>query len=1636
MLEKVVDEAEREIQSSNDGDRPESVDLDAVSKIIAQMCSPTEGASVGGDLSKFGDDLQQPNANHSALKCLEIYASDFKPPSSIEEAMRSVGILRGADYAMCCLTHSDNAAHPCHVVCGASNVVAHLKTNHSTDERVKNLLASTSGLKSDLTLDELNDTVGGSGLFKHPTVDDILHKGTVFWQRFEADGLPRTYPSITRDCAIALYLYTLETELYRDMNYALRVGVEETINRFGPLIHFIEQAFTQLPKHDLMVSQLYRGLDINLEATYSSVSFVRWTAFSSTTASHTVVHEFLKSRPGQHSTEGTIFLIRSRNGILISDFSEFPKEDEVLLPPNSLLKIGGEVGTGTKELLSRQLGLPLSSVYICEVRDATNTDVQEYYERLSAAESNLWLQLTGGENIQLVQKLIPDVDDGALAKESVSDWADVKREFIVWELFRKLTPKTRAVALMRKCGPQCAKRHDLAMNSSAVRQCRRCRLPVPRGVAATCLCGHMCLSCIQNFSIGDKDAVEEQTKRWTTSVAQLQDAPRGFFDFDKDLWSVLVPNRFITPEFLNIVRAEDRASVVLRSMDATSNPTKESVDEAYKIAFSTSINEERDGDEDQQPLRLGNASEWSRADVSLCPPELMKRLAVDSKTEAWYSLVSVRCNKHRPITYTASTSNVTGTCAGCGKNMQKDYVGPACCPTIRYCVRCFRGLDVDPALVAASDAFLSTYFDTKQQLKISVERLHSIPNAFFTDIMFHTLQKTDACVVLGRLLQSNSVNVAQKLTQMNAEPMYVKIALLPVWELAAKVHFTPSLFAALDTETLGYVLGTMIAARCPSGDHLLEDAYFIITIGVAAKQESWKCDACQREVSVRQFFTCACKIRVCDNCHDSCPVPERDVTIVDQLLAAIKSRGVDAVVTLPKQFLKTPQRVFLTRRVLAALDAASRGSLVARVLGDSGQLAARSPMEIQELVEMCEDGSIGLSSFAIRSIPPSHPILGPNLLFKKTADPAVRSTIFFVRFNATCPKDNSLLSLASKKGQHGPETCAICNLAILGDGTPVTCKKCHTNWCDRCIQTRFVVPKETYDLAQEVLLLLNDQCLKCSCETSIRLVPGGILFSELALQKLETNIRREVKELMITFHTEESLPRYIFACEDDLEQVASSDFFWLNGAYTHHLTVETCKLLSIRSRSLALGYWLRPSCSVCRHILHAPTTFTTTCCSVNGCGQTASLICRECPQGSASAMCRPCAQNRRLSTEQLEQLDAILNLCVENERVDLRIVINYNFIPFNAVTSNFMVKATATARGFLMSAVFTLPSMTRERVVELLRQVEGATNKMSIPSSLFDARPDLICKELYSALAPESRKSVIAVLCAGQACEHVDHIPKEVAPSPNFQKCDRCGWTKTADHSEERIPYVMTPCGVKICVKCAGALPVAPERLQVLRECVNASPKFSMSLSTVNKHYALEAMIDELFMAATAPSQCDLFKKALESYNHILSPEITKLFTNASVELSDVLTMKFPDEDLMFTPDIFRILKPQSRSGLFARRFGINCPKNARHILAPHVSDSTDVTTCCLCSTSGEIALICTSCEGNGLICKSCVDAKENFVVDHLHEMIEWLSVRGKDDPVVSKMKTFVSPVDVMFPPSVVGHKEFQEACEVSGAKK
>ena len=64
--------------------------------------------------------------------------------------------------------------------------------------------------------------------------------------------------------------------------------------------------------------------------------------------------------------------------ILISCFSEFPKEDEVLLPPNTLLKVCGEVLQGSKELIGRQIGITPSKMFLCEVRDATPEDIDHH----------------------------------------------------------------------------------------------------------------------------------------------------------------------------------------------------------------------------------------------------------------------------------------------------------------------------------------------------------------------------------------------------------------------------------------------------------------------------------------------------------------------------------------------------------------------------------------------------------------------------------------------------------------------------------------------------------------------------------------------------------------------------------------------------------------------------------------------------------------------------------------------------------------------------------------------------------------------------------------------------------------------------------------------------------------------------------------------------------------------------------------------------------------------------------------------------------------------------------------------------------------------------------------------------------
>eukprot|EP00759_Apiculatamorpha_spiralis_P015852 PhF_6_TR2235/c3_g6_i1/m.3771 len=94
------------------------------------------------------------------------------------------------------------------------------------------------------------------------------------------------------------------------------------------------RALQKLPKHNLKHSQLYRGINVDIRDHYNGAVFIRWHAFSNTSASANVVKEFIKpSATPVVKPTGPIFLVRSQLGVHIKDFSEFPKEMKYCYPP-------------------------------------------------------------------------------------------------------------------------------------------------------------------------------------------------------------------------------------------------------------------------------------------------------------------------------------------------------------------------------------------------------------------------------------------------------------------------------------------------------------------------------------------------------------------------------------------------------------------------------------------------------------------------------------------------------------------------------------------------------------------------------------------------------------------------------------------------------------------------------------------------------------------------------------------------------------------------------------------------------------------------------------------------------------------------------------------------------------------------------------------------------------------------------------------------------------------------------------------------------------------------------------------------------------------------------------------------------
>lgn len=110
------------------------------------------------------------------------------------------------------------------------------------------------------------------------------------------------------------------------------------------------------------VGTVYRGIDCRVSSfEYCHGAVVTWNAPSSASVDPRVAREFLtqKLRPC-----GTLFVVQSRSGRRVSEYSDFPKEDEVLFRAGCQFRVGSAVTESTRDLLASALRCDLTDVGI------------------------------------------------------------------------------------------------------------------------------------------------------------------------------------------------------------------------------------------------------------------------------------------------------------------------------------------------------------------------------------------------------------------------------------------------------------------------------------------------------------------------------------------------------------------------------------------------------------------------------------------------------------------------------------------------------------------------------------------------------------------------------------------------------------------------------------------------------------------------------------------------------------------------------------------------------------------------------------------------------------------------------------------------------------------------------------------------------------------------------------------------------------------------------------------------------------------------------------------------------------------------------------------------------------------------
>jgi hypothetical protein len=148
-----------------------------------------------------------------------------------------------------------------------------------------------------------------------------------------AEKMRREAPALSVHEIGALFLYTTESVLYRQLNAVLR---DPDRTRATPWLSYLRLFLSAVSKLGMRTESLWRGVAKDLRGEYPMGRVVTWWGVSSCTPSLQVARGFLGAKGRR-----MLFEVAPRSAVSIKSFSAFTGEDEYVLAPGARLKVVG-----------------------------------------------------------------------------------------------------------------------------------------------------------------------------------------------------------------------------------------------------------------------------------------------------------------------------------------------------------------------------------------------------------------------------------------------------------------------------------------------------------------------------------------------------------------------------------------------------------------------------------------------------------------------------------------------------------------------------------------------------------------------------------------------------------------------------------------------------------------------------------------------------------------------------------------------------------------------------------------------------------------------------------------------------------------------------------------------------------------------------------------------------------------------------------------------------------------------------------------------------------------------------------------------------------------------------------------------